>query len=162
MIKKPDFAHTYIKSFAAKVDKRGSDECWEWQAGKGGSLGYGKIKIKGKTYLAHRVSWELFFGPIPKGMMVLHKCNNPPCVNPYHLYLGDQSDNMQDRSRAGHMGGRPEPKLYKDEVLVIRSLLQAGKLSQEAIAKMFGVNRRTISRVKLNPNHPYKTRRASK
>ena len=97
-----------LDAFAAKVDKRDTHSCWEWLGSKVGNTGYGKVKIGGRTFRAHRVSWEFFFGPIPEGKMVLHKCNNPGCVNPYHLYLGDGKDNAVDRARAGHSrGGRP-------------------------------------------------------
>jgi len=143
-----------IASFAEKVDKRGTDECWEWEAGKVGGTGYGKVKIEGKTYRAHRVSWELFFGPIPKNMMVLHKCNNPSCVNPYHLYLGDGIDNAVDRAEAGHTrGGAPVGQatgyvLYDEDIERIHILLQRN-VKQVDIARMFAISQAHVSRIKL-------------
>ena len=87
--------------FFQKVNKTGF--CWEWLAGKDKD-GYGKIKIRGKTLQAHRVSWGIHNGPIPEGIGVLHRCDNPSCVNPLHLFLGTTLDNMRDRDAKGRNG----------------------------------------------------------
>jgi len=89
---------TYEERFWSRVDK--SDDCWEWTRGKFTS-GYGSVYFKGKRVQTHRVSWVLTFGEIPEhdsyhGMCVLHKCDNPGCVNPDHLFLGTQQDNITD------------------------------------------------------------------
>jgi len=84
-----------LTAFSMKVDKRDHDKCWEWLGAKDYG-GYGQVRIWGKQMKAHRASWEFFFGPIPNGLSVLHKCDNPSCVNPYHLFLGDQCDNITD------------------------------------------------------------------
>lgn len=76
------------------VDKVSSD-CWEWTGAIKGS-GYGYIRNEGRIDRAHRVAWELEYGPIPEGKWVLHTCDNPRCVNPGHLYLGDRAQNMRD------------------------------------------------------------------
>lgn len=70
--------------------------CWIWTASKN-SDGYGGLKLDGKSKKAHRVSWEMHNGPIPPGMHVLHRCDNPPCVRPDHLFLGTHKKNMEDR-----------------------------------------------------------------
>lgn len=80
--------------FMEFVTKNG--ECWDWNAGYEKRWGYGRIKIQGKSEKAHRLSWRIFKGPIPKGMGVLHKCDRPICVNPDHLFLGTNMDNQHD------------------------------------------------------------------
>jgi len=89
--------------FWSKVEK--GDQCWNWAASiKGGSRGgYGLFWMNGVAKNAHRVSWLLKFGAIPEGMSVLHKCDNRKCVNPDHLYLGDNSQNMKDCAERGRM-----------------------------------------------------------
>src|SRR5256885_74384 len=74
--------------------------CWEWVGSKR-ELGYGQVRYKGRSARAHRIAWELTFGEIPDGRSVLHKCDNPPCINPDHLFLGTQQDNVDDMFRKG-------------------------------------------------------------
>lgn len=72
------------------------DECWEYPGARL-PTGYGMVTTEGtKTYYAHRLMYRLVYGPIPKGQNVLHHCDNPACINPEHLYLGDQSQNLTD------------------------------------------------------------------
>lgn len=85
-----------LKRFWDKVKK--GDSCWEWQAAQDG-FGYGRFGFRGCNQRAHRVSWILHFGSVPIGLCVLHKCDNPRCVNPEHLYLGTKKDNARDRER---------------------------------------------------------------
>lgn len=79
--------------------------CWEWFAGFVAPAGYGIFNFKGHNCYAHRVSWELVHGEIPPGMNVLHKCDNPLCVRPSHLFLGSLADNCTNR----HIKGRDNP-----------------------------------------------------
>jgi hypothetical protein len=87
--------------FWSKVEK--SDECWKWTAGKH-NAGYGVFWEKGRFYKAHRWSWERERGPIPDGLNLLHKCDNPACVRPDHLFLGTQKDNVNDMVSKGRHG----------------------------------------------------------
>lgn len=75
--------------------KRTNNGCWVWTGATAGR-GYGKLFVDGKDIRAHRVSWLLHRGELPDASFVLHRCDNPPCVNPDHLFLGDQYDNMRD------------------------------------------------------------------
>jgi hypothetical protein len=103
---------TVEERFWEKVEK--SDGCWEWKGGKVGDgvrekTRYGRFATsttRGNVVLVlpHRFSWELHHGPIPKGLFVLHACDNPPCVRPDHLLLGTQTANMLDASNKGRLG----------------------------------------------------------
>jgi hypothetical protein len=84
--------------FWSKVSK--SDGCWEWMGGKDKD-GYGKITYMWRGLRAHRLSWELTYGVIPQGLDVLHRCDNPPCVRPDHLFLGTHGDNNRDMKEKG-------------------------------------------------------------
>lgn len=140
--------------FWAKVRK--GPECWQWTGWCHKSskthrrLPYGKFKIRGKTCLAHKLSYELAFGPIPSGKVVRHTCDNPKCVRPDHLKLGTLSDNMQDMMRRGRGNGQipggtdhPSARLTEDEVRTIRE--SSDSSTQAELAKEFGVSSSTIS-----------------
>lgn len=93
--------------FWEKVDRAEGDACWEWQAGRF-SNGYGQfMRVKHQMALAHRMAYELTNGPIPEGLLVLHRCDNRPCVRPDHLWLGTHSENMRDMHAKGRCGRRP-------------------------------------------------------
>lgn len=139
----------------ARVHRKGPDECWEWQGGRN-RHGYGVLTIRYKTWLAHRLSWELANQyPIPSGAVICHRCDNPACVNPAHLWLGTQGDNMRDmfsKGRGNHVNPRdnvgarnPMTKLSDEDVRAIREL--AGSQTQRVIAQQFGVGQDQISRI---------------
>ncbi len=148
--------------FWPKVDKRSDSECWPWIASRN-RYGYGTFGVGSSSggvmsvAKAHRVSWELHNGQIPDGLYVCHGCDNPPCVNPAHLFLGTAHDNFDDmRSKArgsrgsGHSaavkrGRRHSPpggksKLTEQHVQVIRFLRSSTSLRLRHIAELFGVS----------------------
>lgn len=120
--------------------------CWEWKATKV-TGGYGMIGggPGSQNLLAHRVSYELAKGEIPDGMLVCHRCDNPSCVNPEHLFLADHSENMKDMERKGRAR-----LLSRESVEEVRLMLQSG-YSQAYVARHFGVNRETIRRAIWKP-----------
>jgi hypothetical protein len=131
-----------------------SPGCWEWP-GTRNWYGYGQLQIDGRTLRAHRVSWERHVGPIPPGLFVLHRCDNPPCVRPDHLFLGTQADNMADKMRKGreaHAGPltplRGEQvgtsKLTQADVDAIRHRYTGRRGEQTALGREFGVSHRMI------------------
>jgi len=87
--------------FEEKFIPEPNSGCWIWNAGFLGTSGYGSFSVKNKTYLAHRISFQIYNGEIAKGMCVMHSCDTPCCVNPRHLKLGTLKDNSQDKMMKG-------------------------------------------------------------
>ena len=141
--------------FWDKVDIKGPDECWEWQAMKY-TCGYGSIWVVDKHVPAHRLAWELENGPIPFGLWVLHHCDNRSCVNPSHLFLGTRQDNIDDmvqKNRHAFFKGEDNgmAKLTEKDVIEIRILLAKGETKQ-MIAKQFNVSEGPIYGISRNIN----------
>jgi hypothetical protein len=116
--------------------------CWEW-AHTRSRYGYGIVRFSGKQHVTSRLSYETFVGEIPPGLMVLHACDNPPCCNPGHLFVGTHQDNMDDmalkgRARAGNR------KLSLAQCAEIRTSTASGPI----MASRFGVSTQTISNVR--------------
>jgi hypothetical protein len=100
------------KRFFSKVNKMPSG-CWEW-TGCRAPYGYGDFYVNGKTIRAHRYSYQVFVGPLKKGMFICHKCDNPPCVNPDHLFQGTHTENVRDSLKKGrHRSGKHYPQEMK-------------------------------------------------
>jgi len=131
------------------------DGCWAW-TGNRDPNGYGRIAYrrpgtaKLQPFLVHRLSWELSYGPIPKGLSVLHSCDRPSCVRPSHLSLGTRADNARDAVRKGrHTRGErvASAKLTDEQVLFIHRRYAEGGITQKALAAMFGVVQSTIQAI---------------
>jgi hypothetical protein len=138
------------KRFISKVDK--SSDCWNWVAHCHKTTGYGRFGYKGKPIGAHRASYMLYKGSIPKGMSVLHKCNNRKCVNPSHLYIGNHKDNAKDSIAAGTIarGERHgKSKLCREDIVNIREFKKEGMYHKD-IAKIYKVRTSTVTRIVNN------------
>lgn len=129
------------------------DDCWEWSAHALGA-GYGQINLGAangmRQALAHRVSYELFRGPIPKGLCVCHHCDNPGCVKPSHLFLGTLSDNTLDAVAKGRMSRgtkNPNVKLSESDVAAIRDRAASGE-KQKVTAAHYGVSVPLVQKIK--------------
>ena len=138
-----------IDRFHSKYVK--ADGCWEWTAGKQHGYGHFKVPIPPSERLdaarqtkwqAHRLAWEIHVGPIPDGLFVLHSCDNPGCVNPDHLFLGTQADNMDDCKAKGRKAvgaGHGNSNLTEQEVLSIRREYSGGGISKAALGRKYGI-----------------------
>lgn len=112
--RKPPTSENIAAKFWKNVDVRGPDDCWPWKLAPQ-TNGYGRVQIQKFRRSAHRVSYELHFGEIPQlegtlGGCILHKCDNRPCVNPKHLFVGTQADNIHDAMTKGR---NVNPPIYK-------------------------------------------------
>lgn len=128
------------------VDRGGPNGCWSWIGAKCRKTGYGSLQIDGTGRRAHRFSYELHHGPIPDGMVVMHACDNPGCVNPAHLSLGTNQDNVDDKMAKGrHRGPRGElsgsARLTRADVVRIR----AERRTCNVWAAELGVSPKTIA-----------------
>ncbi len=158
-----------VDRFWLKVTK--TDGCWVWQGCKNYS-GYGQITIKDKHYRAHRLAWILTNGEIPEGMFVCHRCDNPSCVNPRHLFIGTPKDNVDDMISKGravfHIFNNPQDnpppryygekhpraKLTEKQVLEIKELIKTD-LTFRQIAAKYGVSKKTVSHIKTGYRWSY-------
>jgi hypothetical protein len=134
--------------FWQKVDKGKENECWNWMGSVHYMWGYGHFRANGKQVAAHRYSWILVNGNIPKGLCVCHKCDNPKCVNPSHLFLGTVADNNLDKKLKGRqppvIGEKnPRAKLTEENVREIRRLHILGE-SGASLGRKFGVVKEEI------------------
>ena len=131
--------------FWAKVDKSGGDDaCWIWTAAVVKDKGYGKLSVSTSVWKpAHIVSWRLANGAVPSGLCVLHKCDNPPCVNPKHLFLGTLADNNADmKSKDRHQRGERhyDAILTDEDIPKIRLAYANRQASYSVLGRRYGVS----------------------
>jgi len=160
---------TADERFWEKVSKN-EDGCWEWIAGKNGTMGYGSFSFEGRQYQAHRWIYEQLNGKQAVGIEVCHHCDNPKCVRPDHLFVGTKSDNMLDCASKGRNAMQRNPqrsrlregqhlwqakgerqghaKLTQEMVLSIRGMAQSG-VRVAAIAEQYGVHPAHIRKLVL-------------
>lgn len=141
---------TLDESFWRRVDKSG--DCWVWIGNR--SRSYGVLYLAPHKYVrAHRLSWQLHHGEIPAGMVVCHRCDNPLCVRPSHLFIGTQADNVRDMDAKGRggrkfKGGRAHgaAKMTVEQVHQIRQRYDA-KMRRADIAREFGIGLGTVEKI---------------
>jgi hypothetical protein len=131
--------------FFQKIKK--TEACWIW-TGRKNWKGYGEVKCNNKSYKSHRLSWIIHFGCIPEKMCILHKCDNPCCVNPNHLFLGTHQDNMIDMFQKGRgnraFGTRVTPsKLNEEKVRSLRNDFYSG-MKRDDILMKYSISKRAM------------------
>lgn len=146
-----------MNRFWSKVDIGSDDQCWIWKARKETTkFQYGRFSFNGRNEHAHRVSYLLSNGEIPKGLYVLHTCDNPTCVNPKHLFLGTSTDNMRDmeskgRGRHPSLENGSKAKLTNDQAAEIFTRGNHGEKRCD-LAKEFGISSVAVSYICIGRN----------
>lgn len=134
---------TVAERFWRYVDRPNSDSCWVWTSATGHN-GYGQLWVGKRNRPAHRLSYEMHVGPIPEGMLVCHTCDNPPCVNPAHLFLGNAKANAHDMCRKNRL---PQRRFTNDQVHKIKSEMAAGRTCY-SLAKEYGISHKRMCGIK--------------
>lgn len=142
---KPHDRFRFLQSVDTKIDQ--PDECWEWLGSVNGE--YGKFSLGSKYIPSHRIAYELKYGEISNDMLVCHKCDNPLCCNPFHLFLGTHKDNMVDmvakgrqQNAIGERHGRA--KLTQEEAMDIKY----GNKSKKELMKIYGIGITMVNYIK--------------
>lgn len=146
-----------VIAFWAKVAiTANGDLCWEWKGAKS-PLGYGHLKFLGHYENAYRIAWILPDYKIPNDMSVLHSCDNPTCVNPKHLFIGTQLDNMQDMTRKGRRAygekvsnaneKNPNSKLTENQINKMRKRFRAGGITKAELGRQYGITRGHVCKI---------------
>ena len=154
-----------LERWNSKIQKGERGACWVWIGGRGEN-GYGHFWCSGRTRLSHRIAYRIYKGPIPDGMLVCHSCDNPPCVNPAHLWLGTHDDNIQDKINKGrqatgdiitsrrisprgnnHWKHRMPALITAENADEIRAEYSSGGVSQREIGARLGLNQPQLVRL---------------
>lgn len=132
----------YAAIFWSRVQQ--GDGCWEW-TGKKTPKGYGCLSVRGGTTRANRFAWEITNGKIPDGLVVCHKCDNPGCVRPDHLWIGTHADNIRDRDAKGRqrVGRNPHTKIEDADLPAVAEMLHGGMTRRQIAAKL-GISYNTL------------------
>lgn len=142
----PRWTQTPKERLISKIERLESG-CWKWLGSKN-KKGYGMMVYKGRIHASHRVSWQEYNGPIPDGMLICHKCDNPSCVNPDHLFVGSNQDNMDDMKEKGrHWHKTPRGEQNKNSKLTwdqVREIRASEHLTVRELANKYGVTDVTI------------------
>jgi HNH endonuclease len=140
-----------VRRFRKYFREGAPGECWEW-FGSRLPNGYGRLGDAGRTVYAHRLSYQLYVGEIANGLCVCHRCDNPRCVNPNHLFIGSQAENIADRDAKGRhrvLRGEaiPGTRLTEAQVVEIRRLYipRSRQTGSRALARRFGVSQGAVS-----------------
>lgn len=151
-----------LKNFWNKVTKLSNQDCWEWTACLQ-SNGYGQIRFDNKVHYSHRLSYFIHFGHIPEDKHVLHRCDNRKCVNPLHLFLGDQASNMADcaaKRRNAHGTRSPLSKITEQQLAEIRRLSESG-CTCKYISNKYNLHYNTIYKILKGVTYKHVTDNAS-
>lgn len=132
----------YAAIFWSYIDRSG--DCWEWQ-GTHNEQGYGCFDLNKKRRASHRVAYELTHGTIPDGLLVLHRCDNPPCCNPDHLFLGTHKDNADDCAAKGRLSIGGGKRIEDNEIPGLIDRYKRGGITQQELADAYGVSRSLVS-----------------
>lgn len=134
----------YVARFWSRVDKRGPSDCWLWTAARN-ERGYGTVWNGFKVVRAHRIAWTLAHGEIPSGMYICHRCDQPSCCNPAHLFTGTHADNMRDMAAKGRARTRRgaqhrRSRITENQAREIIALLSQNSLTLDQIGCLYGVS----------------------
>lgn len=150
------------EQFLDNINRGEPDACWVWKAARSEAGGYGVLRWNARKEYAHRLAYEMRNGPVPPGLFVLHKCDNPPCCNPNHLFAGTAKVNTDDARTKGRLRGNPakgrehaQAILNDDQVRAIRERYTVAKKKrglQSQLGREFGVTQSAIWRIVNNKN----------
>lgn len=137
---------SFFQRLKERTEKGGDEDCWPVRGAAGNPYGHVNLAVRKVRRYAHRVAWEAANGPIPAGKVICHTCDNPRCVNPNHLCVGTQADNVHDAVNKGRKKAWGLQKIDRATVLDIYARRRAGQL-QKDIARVHGLSRNHVSSI---------------